>query len=409
VFVDRFFGGEGVPQPVFVLTHCHTDHLSGLSPNWRSISSQKIICTEETRRVMAVKLRPAGGGLFWGVKPGVWLRRGPESARLVPSGPVADGDHPPNQDLTFTLRLALLPTDHCVGSCMVLVETRDPATGLVTRQLHTGDVARGPLTDSTVALVRGRGLVLDRLWFDSSGMNPRVGQLADDEALACVLRLIRRCPVAPARMLWKTFGDEKIFVMAARELGALPIGVTDPFALQVLEAAYGPGVFLDATTPRLALVGAREMRELAKKAGDSTLLQVRHRTDSPGEPASARGVWRIAWTYHASWNDLLWLVRELPHKESAPFESRCNRWLALFRKGNVKGEVGGQAAVVVEVDDEPDVGSFLRPAEIPGRILEKQQEGVAVKRPRLEGLAELMGVNLLFFRFREEGLFDVGS
>lgn len=443
VFVDRFYGGEGVVNPVFVLSHCHTDHLLGLSPKWRSISAQKIICSEETRRVIAIKMtgkendRACVSSLFWGVKTGVWLRRGADGAKLVEGAPVigcswvsggqrGDGGGGPQvgeEDTTFTLRIALLPSDHCVGSCMVLVESRDPLTGRVTRQLHTGDVARGPLTERSVALVRSLGpLPLDKLWFDSSNMDPRVHQLPDDEAVACALRIIRRHPGTPVRMLWKTFGDEKIAVMAARRLGALPIAVTEPYALRILEAAYGPGVFtstgcagvpLEPTSSTLsprcphffALVNSAQLRELSARScrleaeegvPESTLLQVRNRMVSPSQPSLVRGVWRIAWSYHACWDDLVWLVRSMGSREYAPFEARCSKWLPLFRE-----VVGGAPLPVLEGQDAGlqispvEAKSFLKPALIPGRIQEQHESSSSIKRPRLENLVDLVGVSLL--------------
>ncbi|RXK36735.1 hypothetical protein M231_05970 [Tremella mesenterica] len=141
------------PAQLFLLTHVHSDHLVGLTSNFTG----RIICTPDTKRMLLRLegendrvLREKGITELPRLRfPGLGARRlnmGKKGERIVDLIETIPYGDPKYYDLGYdslgqpiTVTITALDANHCPGSAMFLIKSRDRAV------LHTGDIrADGP-------------------------------------------------------------------------------------------------------------------------------------------------------------------------------------------------------------------------------------------------------------------------
>ena len=106
--VDDFSKGASL----YFLTHAHTDHLYGLSDNWRH---GKLYCTQITKQLLLLKFPSLDAKLIRTLEIG--------QKKLIML-----------ENSEFSLSVTVLDAQHCAGSSMYLFESKQ-----IGRVLHTGD------------------------------------------------------------------------------------------------------------------------------------------------------------------------------------------------------------------------------------------------------------------------------
>jgi len=146
VIVDGFEFASTRLSKCYVLTHFHSDHYTGLTPNF---NAGVVYCSNVTARLVVLKLRVPAGRL-----------------RPIPFGKEIrlEGE---------ATTVMLLPANHCPGSALWLFQLDDGR-----RYLHTGDfrfhdsMASWPLIRSLSPLAGGRpldGIYLDTTYAAGTG------------------------------------------------------------------------------------------------------------------------------------------------------------------------------------------------------------------------------------------------
>ncbi|KAI8645049.1 DNA repair metallo-beta-lactamase-domain-containing protein [Parasitella parasitica] len=156
--VDAFTFGEIPDCEGYLLTHYHSDHYMGLSPNW---IHGPIYCSEITARLVERKL---------GVSPD-FIFPLPMDKPCLLSG-------------TDQLRVTLIDANHCPGAVLFLVTTNDNL-----RYLHTGDFRACPKMCLHPML---REQPLDIVYLDTTYLDPKYSFPSQASCVQAACDLIRR-------------------------------------------------------------------------------------------------------------------------------------------------------------------------------------------------------------------------
>jgi len=188
IIVDGFACRKGLPEnPVYILTHFHSDHYMGLNEKW---SKGEIYCSEITARLVFMK---------WNLKCKV-QQLGIKF--LIPEAS-------PKTYCTF------LDANHCPGAIMALFEVRDVmAKENAVHHLHVGDFrANKALRESLTCMVNR----ITNLYLDTTYCNPKYCFADQSEsitfALATVRRYIKECGRGKVKFFFGSYsiGKEKLY------------------------------------------------------------------------------------------------------------------------------------------------------------------------------------------------------
>lgn len=228
IYTDYFRGDRGA---VYILSHCHTDHMDGLCPGW---DRGELYCSE----------------LIAGLLASV---HGIEGAKGMPfDTPFLITEHVTNQSYTVTL----IDAGHCPGSAIVVLD--DPVRGCAT--INTGDFRFYPglSTHLTIQRVRGnvRTLFIDGSWADPSFPNLPTKQ----ESCDALCRFDVACEEERVVLHSSGIGDEEVLEALVNEFPGDRFLVLDEKRFKALQVTHASlvdsGVFTQswATTPRFVLV-----------------------------------------------------------------------------------------------------------------------------------------------------------
>ena len=130
------FAGENTTSSVYFLSHCHSDHMVGLSSSQFSAilsenSSVKVYCHDVT------------AGLLLGLDEYVHLQSSIHSLDCGTDYSIAVPSQQDRNQIAYYVTVSLIPAGHCPGSVMFLIR-RDHTTVLYTGdfRLHKGDAPR---------------------------------------------------------------------------------------------------------------------------------------------------------------------------------------------------------------------------------------------------------------------------
>lgn len=156
--VDAFTFGEIPDCEGYLLSHFHSDHYMGLSPNW---IHGPIYCSEITARLVEQKLGVASDFIF----------------PLPMNTPCT---LPGTDQLTVTL----MDANHCPGAVLFLVTTKDNL-----RYLHTGDFRACPKMCLHPML---KEQPLDIVYLDTTYLDPKYSFPSQDSCIQTACELVRR-------------------------------------------------------------------------------------------------------------------------------------------------------------------------------------------------------------------------
>ena len=130
------FAGENTTSSVYFLSHCHSDHMVGLSSSQFSAilsenSSVKVYCHDVT------------AGLLLGLDEYVHLQSSIHSLDCGTDYSIAVPSQQDRNQIAYYVTVSLIPAGHCPGSVMFLIR-REHTTVLYTGdfRLHKGDAPR---------------------------------------------------------------------------------------------------------------------------------------------------------------------------------------------------------------------------------------------------------------------------
>ncbi|KAL9550134.1 hypothetical protein MBANPS3_004874 [Mucor bainieri] len=156
--VDAFTFGEIPDCEGYLLSHFHSDHYMGLSPNW---IHGPIYCSEITARLVEQKLGVASDFIF----------------PLPMNTPCT---LPGTDQLTVTL----IDANHCPGAALFLITTKDNL-----RYLHTGDFRACPKMCLHPML---KEQPLDIVYLDTTYLDPKYSFPSQDSCIQTACELVRR-------------------------------------------------------------------------------------------------------------------------------------------------------------------------------------------------------------------------
>lgn len=156
--VDAFTFGEIPHCEGYLLSHFHSDHYMGLSPNW---IHGPIYCSEITARLVEQKLGVASDFIF----------PLPMNKPCTLSG-------------TDQLTVTLIDANHCPGAVLFLITTRDNL-----RYLHTGDFRACPKMCLHPML---KEQPLDIVYLDTTYLDPKYSFPSQDSCIQTACELVRR-------------------------------------------------------------------------------------------------------------------------------------------------------------------------------------------------------------------------
>ncbi|KAL7323308.1 DNA cross-link repair protein PSO2/SNM1 [Mucor circinelloides] len=156
--VDAFTFGEIPDCEGYLLSHFHSDHYMGLSPNW---IHGPIYCSEITARLVEQKLGVASDFIF----------PLPMNKPCTLSG-------------TDQLTVTLIDANHCPGAVLFLITTKDNL-----RYLHTGDFRACPKMCLHPML---KEQPLDIVYLDTTYLDPKYSFPSQDSCIKTACELVRR-------------------------------------------------------------------------------------------------------------------------------------------------------------------------------------------------------------------------
>ncbi|GAN07834.1 DRMBL-domain-containing protein [Mucor ambiguus] len=156
--VDAFMFGKIPDCEGYLLSHFHSDHYMGLSPNW---IHGPIYCSEITARLVEQKLGVASDFIF----------PLPMNKPCTLSG-------------TDQLTVTLIDANHCPGAVLFLITTKDNL-----RYLHTGDFRACPKMCLHPML---KERPLDIVYLDTTYLDPKYSFPSQDSCIQTACELVRR-------------------------------------------------------------------------------------------------------------------------------------------------------------------------------------------------------------------------
>jgi len=289
IAVDDFRFAEGVY--VYLLTHIHSDHTSGLGPRW---NHGTIYCTEGTKALLTHK---------FAVNPAHVVALPIGLQRQVPIDVVGHE----------TMDLLALEANHCIGACMFLMR------GYFGTILHTGDFRFHPSLLQQPAL---RAHTIDWLYLDDTFLDPKCCFPSREEAGEEVLRILDAlAPGADVLVRTDTFGKEELLVAIANHLRTMVHVTPERYALlhAVRPTCSIPNVF--TTNEADARVKAVTENYLLKS---SRLAYVNRTRPTVGiipsgwsptvSTKDGQFCYRVGYSLHSSYPELLQFVEFLKPK-----------------------------------------------------------------------------------------------
>lgn len=297
ISVDCFENGNNLNSLVYFLSHCHTDHMRGLS-NW---NFQKSLLE----------------------RPNVYLYATPISVRILNHLypqleakliEIATSDSTlikipyKNTQLTVTA----LPAGHCPGSVMFLFETASKNI------LYTGDyrVSASDLRKYKAFYSMGEVKRIDKMYLDTTFFKPSYYKLpprSDSISKICTVidQWIKQSPahiinITPSA----TYGSEFLFMEISKIVG-MPIHVNSTtYNLYKRMPEMDEAVTLSATTQLHANCGrkfkeiCKEDRALIRTIVPSTLYWEGKNMDSDCMEIGKDGRYRVCYSCHASLEEI---------------------------------------------------------------------------------------------------------
>lgn len=368
VSVDYFFRVQGVQ--LYVLTHCHTDHLAGLGAGW---ALGRILCSETTARIVR---------LWYGLSDEqLIVCRLHETVTL-----------PLDADKTVFVDVTLYDANHCPGAVMVLFH------GYFGTILHTGDCRFAPAMFSTLPAA------VDLLLLDCTYCHPRFQLPSREQAFEQLVKVLARYPKHRVLVGLDKLGKEELLVRLAQHLGTFVVLDAERLELVRLMQELPQDVFAgdaDAGTihvvskrritarflkryraehgPTVAIIPSGFVQSISKvgSSADDVVSQARELIDI------APDVFWIPFSLHSSYGELREFVFRLQPRRILPNEHRgstvhADRYLApLVRNPRalpnypVPGAIrallaaGHREAAVPQAKDEPaPTGKGTKRAEL---------------------------------------------
>lgn len=151
------------PHCMYLLTHCHADHINGLRPGWGSNPALPIYCSSVTRYLI--------NSTFPSLRCHVLPLNEPQiltHPRYAAGQSTEQSDIKPNQTFnpSIHVRLTLFDSNHCPGSVMILIEHQSK------RILHTGDVRFDPVKFHSSVLHQSIDQSIDLMIIDATFGHP---------------------------------------------------------------------------------------------------------------------------------------------------------------------------------------------------------------------------------------------
>ena len=229
---------ENVGSVLWVLSHAHADHYSGLQhSSWLSPGRRKIFASEVTARLAHAIV-------------GVPL----ESFVFVPMNTPVD-IHP-------MVRMTLVDANHCPGACMMLFEFRSGR-----RVLHTGDFRFGDAFRSDVMYAPLQDLVakgFESIYLDTTYCHPRHASIPDRKATLEELgREVERRAERDAGNASRT-----LQLVATYTIGKERV-------LEEVARRSGQKVFVDERRHKLLRISGRDMELYTRDRAGSSVLAVK--------------------------------------------------------------------------------------------------------------------------------------
>jgi DNA cross-link repair 1B protein len=290
IIVDEFQYVPGVY--IYLLSHLHSDHTSGLNPSW---CNGTIYCSHVTKALLIHKFHV--------------------NSQLVCSLE-EDETHQIPLDTTgkVTMQLTLIDANHCPGACMFLLN------GYFGTILCTGDFRFDPLMLQHRAL---QNVSIDHLYLDDTFLDPDYDFPARKEAGMEILNIVNRYDENTHFLIGSdALGREELFIALANTLKSLVV-IVDHERLQTLSILR---TMMDIPNIFTNNVSDGRITVVAKKDVNVQNIQ-KYRSERPTIGICASGwslraiseyrkfkhpwIHRVAYSLHSSFSELIQFVQFL--------------------------------------------------------------------------------------------------
>ena len=295
IYVDFFSGKRGA---IYILSHCHTDHMCGLKRGW---DNGKLYCSEVTSHLLDLKGVTGACGMPYDT-PFKVIDNICRQTRLV----------------------TLVNAGHCPGSAIVIVE--DEASGVAC--VNTGDfrVYPGLFANPTLQRISRGDVQLQHLFIDGSWADAAFPTLPtkQDSVDTLIAFVMKHCPEERIALHSHGLGDEALLEGIVAEFPGERILVMDANRFKALRITHPDlvheGIFTKsyADTPRFVLVKNHAQRrslppsmQSLVEISCSTLWWVTRAKERlcNGRVEPCRdddtGIYHILYSMHSCYNELI--------------------------------------------------------------------------------------------------------